>query len=459
MSFPSRLRALLLALVLLASGAAACAVVPTVGEPAASPHTAPRAQFQVTSPTVPGRTLTVVPPSPDSTPSVTLDVHLDEPQQEWWGAGAALTDSSVQLLQGRPGAVSALFDPDAAQGARLTMVRLPLSGTDFSASPWTWQPGEPAPREQVASARLLRQQVLPLQPRTRVVGAPWTAPPSMKTSSSPRGGALSDSGVDAYGDLLVRQARWLARHHVPLWATTLGNEPGYSSDYPTMTMTDDQMVRLADEVGPRLDGLGVRLWAVDHNWSDRARVDAVTSQSAAFDGAAFHCYGGSPDQMAGLVVPRMVTECTGTTDTPASTFGWDAQNLVARAVAAGSSGLMMWNLALDPAHGPVDQGSRWGCKTCRGLVTVTTSGFYREPEFYVLAHLSRAASPGARVLPTSGASTVLSTAAFRNSDGTVGVFGQNRTGTTQTVRITTGTTSRTYVVGPGELFSYRAPAP
>jgi glucosylceramidase len=395
-------------------------------------------------------------------PTADVVLHAEQVGQEWFGTGAALTDASVQLLSDRPGIVKTLYDPRAPKGAHLNLLRLPLSATDFSPEPWSWgwdgETATPSPQAE-AAVGLVRDEILPVRRGLRVVGAAWSAPASMKTTGTLRGGALDPAQDQEYADLLVGQAQWLADHGVPLWATTLGNEPGHSSDYPTMTMTDDQMARLGDLAGPGLDALGVRLWAVDHNWYDRDRVDAVLAASDAFDGAAFHCYAGQPAQMAGLAVPRLITECTGTTDGAAGTFAWDAANLVARAVAAGSSGLMMWNLALDPMHGPVDTGSRYGCKLCRGVVTVTPTGMVREPEFFTLAHLSRAAAPGAHVI-AADAPEWLNIAAFRNPDGTVGVFGQNRSGAVQTVRFALGSgAGRRYTVQPGEMFTYRAPGP
>ena len=57
----------------------------------------------------------------------------------------------------------------------------------------------------------------------------------------------------------------------------------------------------------------------------------------------------------------------------------------------GSTGLILWNLALDPDHGP----HTGGCGDCRGIVTVdpATGTWEPGPEYYLLAHLSRAAEP------------------------------------------------------------------
>ncbi|HEU5038929.1 MAG TPA: hypothetical protein VFT70_18120 [Nocardioides sp.] len=447
------MRSVLGALLALVVGSVAWASDPVA--PEAPP--APEPWLVVSSPTDATRRLLPVPPLISGGPSADVVVHPDDVRQAWWGTGATLTDSSVELLRGRPGLLRALFDPRSATGARLNMLRLPLSATDFSQRPWTWKlrRGTARPPAAAHDAVALVQAIRRIRPGLRVVGTPWSAPATMKTSGTVRGGALADAALPAYARLLVGERRWLRAHGVPLWAMTLGNEPGYSTDYASMTMTDQQMVALADRVGPAVGG--TRLWALDHNWSDRGRVDALLAGTDAFDGAAFHCYGGQPAQMAGLAVPRLVTECTGTTDGAVGTFAWDARNLVSDAVAAGSSGLMMWNLALDSTHGPVDPGSRWGCRQCRGLLTLSpTGGTVREPEFATLAHLARAATPGAHVVGVDAPSW-LNVAAFRNADGSVGVFGQNSSGVPQTVRFTVGDSVRSYRVGAGEMFSYRLP--
>jgi glucosylceramidase len=388
-----------------------------------------------------------------------VDVDTTRPGRVWRGVGAALTDSSRRLLWGDGAATRALFGPG---GARLDLVRLPLSGTDFSPGAWTWgwdgRTATPT-RQASASARFLTGQVVPLQPRLAVMGTPWTAPGAMKTSGTARGGVLRAAALPSYARMIASQVRWLQGHGVPVRHLTVGNEPGYSADYASMTMSDVQLAALGIRVRQALAGRGVQLWAVDHNWADRGRVDAVLAAApGVHTGAAFHCYAGSPDQLAGLEVPSILTECTGTGDGWQSTFWWDAVNLVVKPVQHGSTGLLFWNLALDPDHGPVDPGSRAGCRTCRGLLTVRPDGtFQREPEWFTASHLTRAARAGARVLPVS-APWGVHVAAFRDPDGSVGVFGLDGRGTDLVVGTRVdGRPGPSYVVRAGELFTLRLP--
>jgi len=416
----------------------------------------------VSSPTDAGRRLLPVGPT-GAAATRQVVVSPVERHQRWLGTGAALTDSSVGLLGGRPAAQAKLFDPADPTGARLNLVRLPLSATDFSDSWWTWG-WDPArrvatPTPEAERAVTMLGSLVARRPDLTVLATPWTAPEELTTGRTWFGGGELAAGSEgSYGELLVAQTAWLRAHGVPLRALTLGNEPATSaSDYPRMKMSNEQMLTIARAVEPRLTAQGVGLWAMDHNWEHRPRVDGLLEGApGTFAAAAFHCYGEvAPTAMAGLPVPPIMTECTGTTDGWANTFRWDAVNLVVEPVKAGSTGLFMWNLALDPDHGP----HRGGCDTCRGLLEIdpVTGSVRPQPEYYTLAHLSRAADPGA-VRVGARSTDRLPVVAFTNPDGTIGVFGHNDTGATQVVSIATpGRADARISVRAGELFTYRGP--
>ena len=411
----------------------------------------------VTSPNDASRRFAATPTS-DETATRSVVVDLDDRRQRWSGVGAALTDSSVELLDGNDAALDLLFA--TGEGARLNLVRLPLSATDFSIDEWTWEidatgravPGPTA----VRALDLVDEIAIRTGDDLSVAAAAWTAPAEFADpvdAANPAGRALRAGSESRYGDFIVDQARWLVARGVPLRWLSLGNEPGHVADYPTMSMEDAQLAAIGREVAPRLDELDVDLLAVDHNWADRDRVDAVIAAApGAFDAAAFHCYAGEPAQMADLPIPAIVTECTGTTDTWSSTFAWDARHLIQDSIEHGSTGLMMWNLALDQRHGPKRD---WGCAECRGLVTIdpSTGAIETGPEFYALGHLARAATPGSTVV---GAATTddVPVAAFQHADGTVGVVGHNSTGEAQAIEIVaTDGRTLTIAVGADELFT------
>ena len=78
-------------------------------------------------------------------------------------------------------------------------------------------------------------------------------------------------------------------------------------------------------------------------------------------------------------------------------------------------GSLVWNLALDPQHGP----HKGGCADCRGVITIdpATGAITRNVEYYVLGHASRFVLPGAYRVATVRRDAGVEAAAFVNSDG------------------------------------------
>lgn len=391
---------------------------------------------------------------PDDQPVEAVTVDPAASGQQWTGVGAALTDASVTHLDGRSDLIRLLFDPRAERGARLQWLRLPLSATDFSTTTWGWRVREgtvvPSPRA-LRTLRFLRDQVLTVNPGLRIVATPWSAPPRFKDRPSWSGGRLRADAVASYAALLVGQVRWLRRHDFPVKALTLANEPGLASDYPTMLVGDGQLRRLAQRVGPQVARLGVDLWALDHNWSDTGRAaTALRTTPGTYAAVAFHCYEGIPSQAADLGVPWVMDECTGTDDSAVGTVSWDSRVLIDQSIAAGSTGLLMWNLALAPG----ERGAFGGCGTCRGLITVDGDQHHAEPEYYVLAHLSRAARRGSTVLDVTSPPDVVSVG-FRRPDGSVGVYGYNGSERDRYLRLeVSGTAGHVFRIGPREVFTW-----
>jgi len=140
-------------------------------------------------------------------------------------------------------------------------------------------------------------------------------------------------------------------------------------------------------------------------------------------GVAWHCYEGDvaaqgpvhdayPDKEA------WDTECSGGDWSPkySEVLGWMTSELIIGASNNWSKGTLLWNLALDPAHGP----HTGGCSDCRGVVTIDpkTGSITRNVEYYVLGHASRFVLPGAyRVAATKRQGEGVEAAGFLNPDG------------------------------------------
>lgn len=369
--------------------------------------------------------------------------------QRMTGFGAAITDATVILLdalapRARRALLQELFSP--AGGAGFTMVRVPIGASDYSLRHYTLA-DSPAGVADTAlqwfrfdgeRARLaLLREVRRMQPQLVVMGTPWSAPAWMKTPATLYGGSLRDDAMPYFARYLHRVVQHYDSAGVPLALLSVQNEPQHAPpDYPGMRLSPQQRATLVGRyLGPLLAALPrpPRLLEWDHNWDAPEEPLAVLADSTArgyLHGVAWHCYAGDVRaqdtvQQRHPQLSMYFTECAGGAWAP--NFGdnllWNASTLVVGATQYGARGVMLWNLALDPAGGP----HLGGCTNCRGVVTIdpVTQQVTRNEEYYALAHAGRfvqrdAARVRSRLewvtpAPADGVSQV----AFRNPNGDV----------------------------------------
>lgn len=398
----------------------------------------------------------------------TVDIRVDPGQvaQRFTGAGASVTEASAALISGLPAGtrdslMRSLFSR-SDDGIGLNYLRQPLGSTDFNSGGfYTYEdtPGQfSIGRDQQQILPVLRQ-ALAINPGIRFMGSPWSPPAWMKTGGSLNGGSLRAENYDEYADYLVRAIQAYAQQGVQLSDLTVQNEPLFATSYPSTSMSAAEQAAFLRVLDDRLTGagLGTQIFAYDHNW-DRPDypldVFAGTQGISRVVGAAFHCYGGPPENQAQVVAAGKrvyFTECSGTdSDNPANTFGdtlvWHAENLVVRNMRNGGETVINWNLALDQNGGP-HQGH---CGTrCNGVVEIAGGTVTRNAEFYVLGHLSKFVDAGARRIgSTSEQPGGLQNVVFQNPDGTRVAYVVNAGSASRTFSITDEGRSLTHTL-PG----------
>ena len=387
----------------------------------------------------------------------TVAVHPGTRLQPIRGFGAAFTDSSLWLLSklsptARHDVLVRLLD--RGRGIGLSVMRVPMAASDFSASgPYSYD-DLPAGRTDPKLARFsiahdrayvlpILREALAINPRLRLIASPWSPPAWMKTNASMFGVAVPGGpgtlAPDMYGPFARYFVRFIQAYRaagVPIWAVTPQNEPLQpTADYPGMFLTAQQEASFVHEhLRPalRAAGLGaVRVFGYDYTWLQSEHyVPALVSAlpgGRGLDGIAYHCYFGAPESMAALhrLYPRMEAiedECS----TGISVLS-PIQVLV-RSINNWATTVLMWNAALDPAGGP-KMGS--GCFNCIGVTTIDPARgrVAYTGDYYELGQASRFVRPGARRIaatvtpdaPVHGNSPVagLEATAFRNPDGTV----------------------------------------
>jgi glucosylceramidase len=363
--------------------------------------------------------------------------------QRMHGFGAAMTDASAQLFSRLPddkrSAIMAELFGRANGGLGLSFTRLTVGASDFSPTHYSYDdtPGNtPDPKLEHFSIAPARQYVLPrvrealaINPDLLVMISPWSPPAWMKTSKSLIQGQLEPRYYQAFADYLARTVEEFGREGVPVSMLTIQNEPDFEPDsYPGMRVNPPQRAEIIGRyVGPTLRARGIKteILDYDHNWDNPEMPWAVLSDPAArkyIAGVAWHCYEGdvpAQSQVRDAFPDKDVwfTECSGGEWSPkyAEVLGWMTDKLIIGGANHWSRGVLLWNLALDPAHGP----HKGGCGDCRGVVTIdpATATITRNVEYYVLGHASRFVLPGAyRVSATKHGEGIEATA-FLNRDG------------------------------------------
>ncbi|RZL38813.1 MAG: glycosyl hydrolase [Rubrivivax sp.] len=417
-------------------------------------------------------------PSTVSTPAKADAVIRIDPtrqHQRIAGFGAALTEGSAWLLRHgmsepqRDALMRELFTRENG-GVGFELTRLTIGASDFSRRHYSLDDMPPGQTDsQLANFSLAREredvipavkQALALNPKLQVMASPWSAPGWMKTTDSLVQGQLKPEHYGAFANYLVRYVDGMKAEGVPIFALTLQNEPHFEPpDYPGMRMTPRTRAEVVGQhLGPLLQrrGMKTQILEWDHNWDEPWSPLSMLSDATArkfVSGVAWHCYAGdvSAQSQVAQHFPELdvwFTECSGGEWKPqwAETLPWLMRNLIIGSTRHGARGVLMWNLALDPQHGP----HLGGCKDCRGVVTIDpkTGQVTRNIEYYAFGHASRFVHQGARRVDSTGEAQGLDHVAFTNPDG----------GTVLIVSNSAAQPRRFTVQAPGRRFGYELPA-
>lgn len=404
-------------------------------------------------------------------------IHVDPKRQyqKIAGFGAAITEGSAWLIRhglkdGQRDALMRELFTREGNGIGFEFTRLTIGASDFSRRHYSLDdmpPVQTDPELQHFSLEPERADVIPavkqalaLNPRLQVMASPWSAPGWMKTTDSLVQGQLRPEFYGAFSRYMVRYVEGMRAEGVPVFALTLQNEPHFEpGDYPGMRMPPATRAAVVGQhLGPLLKarGLDTQILEWDHNWDEPWSPMAMLADATArkyVSGVAWHCYAGDVAAQSAVAqhFPELdvwFTECSGGEWKPqwSETLPWITRNLIIGSTRHGARGVLMWNLALDPAYGP----HLGGCKDCRGVVTIdpATGKVTRNIEYYAFGHASRFVHQGARRVDSDGGAQGLDHVAFTNPDGS-----------TVLIVCNSATEPRRFTVqAPGRRFAYELPA-
>jgi glucosylceramidase len=390
-------------------------------------------------------------------PVITVDARVRYQNVE--GFGAAMTDTSAWLIEretpdpARRQLMSELF---GAGGIRLNFVRVPMGASDFThdGTPYTYDdlpPGQSDPALGHFSIAHDEAYILPalrqsraIDPDTEFLASPWTPPAWMKTNDSlgnaGNRGTLRASAYAPWGEYFARFIQAYARAGIPIGAITVQNEPGNPTLYPGLNLSAAaEATWIVHDLEPALAAarLDPKIYGGDLGWGPTSNAFMSSSifgpAGSDLTGLSWHCYFGAPGVMnefrqAAPKLDQIVDECSPGSITPTPT-----SEIVIASLRDWASTVALWNLALDPAGGPVQVPNR-GCPACLGLATISeqTGSVSLTRSYYQLGQVSSFVAPGAQrivsthfvsyVYPHSGVNVVtpgLDDVALRNPDGSI----------------------------------------
>jgi len=357
-------------------------------------------------------------------PAITIDDRVHD--QSFIGVGAAMTDSSAWLIwDGLPPArrtalLSRLF---SRSGAHLGFLRLPMGASDFSATgvPYTYDDlpaGQTDPTLAHFSIAHDKAYILPAvrqaladNPSLYTEAVPWSPPAWMKVNDAldnvGHAGALQPRYEPALARYFVRYLRAYAAAGVDVSAIAPQNEPGVPAAYPGMQWSAAQEARfIARDLRPALSGahLDPDIYGWDLSFARLGADEPLTREAAGgvITGLAYHCYFQPVSWMD--VAHRYAPHATSIVDECSTGAGdaWSTSELLIASFRHWASAVALWNLALDPAGGPV-QPPDSGCGGCTGVVTISaqTGTYTLSRDYFQLAQLSRFVTEGAIRIPTT----------------------------------------------------------
>ena len=411
----------------------------------------------------------------DNLPHSTIQLLPSETYQTIDGFGAAITGSTAYNLmkmnrEDRTNFLMETFSP--SEGYGMNYVRVPIGCSDFSLSEYTCcdTPGIEnfaLTAEETDYIIPILKEILAINPSLKIMGSPWTAPrwmkvenlENMKPYESWTSGQLNPDYYKDYATYFYKWIEAFADNGIKIHAITPQNEPLNRGNSASMYMTwQEQRDFIKSALGPTLRnaGLNTKIYVFDHNYnydniSDQQSYPVKIYEDAEaaqyIDGAAYHNYGGSYNELEKIHKAYPDKELIFTESTAGD---WnngsnlqerlvdDMEQITLGTVNRWAKGAIVWNLMLDSKRGPNRPG---GCINGFGAVdlnddnkTIRKNSFY-----YIMAHMSSVVKPDALKIGTTGFTTTgLTHAAFKNADGSYAMVLSNKNGSPINVTIDDG---------------------
>ncbi|HEY3990007.1 MAG TPA: glycoside hydrolase family 30 beta sandwich domain-containing protein [Acidobacteriaceae bacterium] len=376
-----------------------------------------------------------------------IDVDSAKTYQTMDGFGFALTGGSAMLIHHmaadeRAALLHNLFTTEG-DGIGVSYLRVTVGSSDMNDHVYSYDDlpeGQTDPEmthfslapDEVDVIPVLKE-ILAINPKTKILASPWSAPLWMKTTGKAQGGVLLPEYFPAYAKYWVKYIEGMKAEGITIDTLTIQNEPLNEKNTPSMVMlAPEQADFIEHDLGPAFAQAGIKtkILLYDHNLDHPAYVLSILKDPDAakyVDGSAWHLYGGKVEAMTQVhdafpakniyFTEQSINDRPGAT---AMNVAHPVAHVLIGATRNWSRNVLLWNLAADPNAGP--HTSNGGCPVCYGALTIDGDNVTRLVAYYVIGHASKFVPPGSvridsNTLPGNGNPDMLPNVAFKTPDG------------------------------------------
>ncbi|MFL9832667.1 glycoside hydrolase family 30 protein [Chryseobacterium terrae] len=377
------------------------------------------------------------------------NIEIDDSQKFQYidGFGYTLTGGSVEVINRlspskRKALLNELFGNDK-NSISISYLRLSIGASDLDGEVFSYND---LPKGEIdlslSKFSLARdkalisilKEILAINPKIKIIAAPWSPPVWMKDNGNSKGGSLKPEYYDVYAKYFVKYIQGMQKEGITIDAITPQNEPLHPGNNPSLLMVSDQQRDfIKQSLGPifKSNNIKTKIVVYDHNCNKPEYAINILNNAEAnqyIDGSAFHLYEGDISALSTVhdAHPNknlyFTEQWTGAKGTFNEDLNWHTRNVVIGSMRNWSKIALEWNLANDPQYNPHTPG---GCTECKGAITVSDSeNFTRNVAYYIIAHASKFIPANSQRIASTQTEN-LATVAFKTPEGKTVLIVQN----------------------------------
>ena len=241
------------------------------------------------------------------------NIEIDDTQKFQYidGFGYTLTGGSVEVINRllpskRKALLNELFGNDK-NSISISYLRLSIGASDLDGEVFSYNDvpeGQTDPSlSKFSLARdkdliSMLKEILAINPKIKIIAAPWSPPVWMKDNGKSIGGSLKTEYYDVYAKYFVKYIQGMKKEGITINAITPQNEPLHPGNNPSLLMVSDQQRDfIKQSLGPifKSNNIKTKIVVYDHNCNKPEYAINILNDSAAnqyIDGSAFHLYEG-----------------------------------------------------------------------------------------------------------------------------------------------------------------------